>query len=68
MSAVTPPKKNRNEFHWYDRDLYKLMHLVENAFMDLKEWRGIETRYPKRTSSYLSAIQIRYIPLWSKLI
>ena len=68
MKAVIPPKKNRKVLRKYDKSLYKLRHLVENAFLDLKEWRGIATRYAKRASSYLAAVQIRCIFLWGKLI
>ena len=68
MESVIPPKKNRKVLRKYDRNLYKLRHLVENAFLDLKEWRGIATRYAKRASSYLAAVQIRCICLWCKII
>ena len=40
MTPVIPPKKNRKESRGYDEYLYKLRHLVENAFL-LKRWRGI---------------------------
>ena len=33
--------------------LYKLRHLVENAFLHLKRWRGIATRYAKNLSSFV---------------
>jgi ATP-dependent RNA circularization protein (DNA/RNA ligase family) len=36
MQAVIPPKKNRVLLRTYDKDLYKLHHLVENAFLHLK--------------------------------
>ncbi len=68
MESVIPPKKNRKVLRSYDKELYKLRHLVENAFLDLKEWRGIATRYAKRTSSYLAAVQIRCMFLWGNLI
>jgi transposase len=68
MKAVIPPKRNRKVLRKYDKNLYKLRHLVENAFLDLKEWRGIATRYTKRVASYLAAVQIRCIFLWGKLI
>ena len=48
----------------YDRYLYKIRHLVENAFLWLKRWRGIATRYAKNTSSFLSAVHIRCIAIW----
>jgi len=61
---VIPPKKNRREQREYDKYLYKLRHLVENAFLHLKRWRGIATRYAKNTSAFLDAVQIRCIALW----
>ena len=64
MNAVIPPKKNRVTQRPYDEDLYKLRHLVENAFLYLKRWRGIATRYAKNSKSFLAAAQIRRIALW----
>ena len=43
MNAVVLPKKNRTVQRTYDKDIYKLRHLVENAFLALKQWRGIAT-------------------------
>jgi transposase len=37
MKTVIPPKKNRKVKHDYDEHLYKLRHLVENAFLYLKQ-------------------------------
>jgi len=67
MEIVIPPKKNRIEQRYYDKDLYKLRHLVENAFLMLKQWRGIATRYAKNTDSFLAAVRIRAIFHWAKL-
>lgn len=67
MHPVIPPKKNRKEQREYDKDLYKLRHLVENAFLHLKRWRGIATRYAKNTASFLAAIHIRCIALWADI-
>ena len=64
MIVVIPSKKNRKKQRAYDEDLYKLRHLVENAFLKLKQWRGITTRYAKNSASFLAAIQIRCIVLW----
>ena len=55
MQVVIPPKKNRKVQRKYDEYLYKLRHLVENAALYLKRWRGIATRYAKNTSSFLAA-------------
>lgn len=65
MEPVIPPKKNRVVQREYDEELYKLRHLVENAFLHLKQWRGIATRYAKNTASFLAAIHIRCIALWT---
>ncbi|QOJ08993.1 IS5 family transposase [Nitrosomonas sp. H1_AOB3] len=68
MEAVIPPKKNRKIQRPYDKELYKLRHLVENAFLHLKRWRGIATRYAKNTSSFLAVVQIRCIALWADIL
>jgi transposase len=65
MQVVIPPKKNRKVQRSYDKHLYKLRHLVENAFLHLKRWRGIATRYAKNSKSFLAAVQIRCIALWA---
>ena len=67
IEAVIPPKKNRKAQRDYDRYLYKLRHLVENAFLHLKRWRGIATRYAKNTASFIAAVQIRCIAIWSNI-
>ena len=64
MQAQIPPRKHRKQQRVYDKYLYKLRHLVENAFRDLKEWRGIATRYAKRADSFLAAVHIRCLLLW----
>ena len=67
MTTVIPPRKNRKESRSYDEDIYKLRHRVENAFLHLKRWRGIATRYAKNTSSFLAAVHIRCIALWANI-
>ena len=64
MKAVIPPRSNRKEKREYDCHLYKQRHLVENAFLHLKRWRGIATRYAKRLDSFIAAVQIRCLTLW----
>jgi len=67
MQVVIPPKRNRKELREYDVYLYRLRHLVENAFLQLKGWRGIATRYAKNTASFLAAVHIRCIVIWAKI-
>jgi len=40
MQAVIPSRKNRKELREYDKHLYRQCHLVENAFLAIKQWRG----------------------------
>ncbi len=67
MTVVIPPRKNRKEMREYDEELYKLRHLVENAFLHLKRWRGVATRYAKNADSFLAAVHIRCIALWANI-
>jgi transposase len=67
MQPVIPPKKNRKKQRPYDTYLYQMRHLVENAFLQLKQWRGIATRYAKNTASFLAAVHIRCIAIWAKI-
>jgi transposase len=67
MAPEIPPRKHRKEPRDYDKSLYKLRHLVENAIRDLKEWRAIATRYAKRAASFLAFVQIRCAMLWAPI-
>jgi len=67
MEPVIPPKKNRKHPRLWDCDIYQLRHLIENAFLHLKRWRGIATRYAKNTQSFLAAVHIRCIALWTNI-
>ncbi|QDZ77299.1 hypothetical protein D0437_31905 [Bacillus cereus] len=68
MNPVIPPRKNRNEQREYDKHLYKLRHLVENAFLKLKKFRGIATRYTKTTAAFRGAVTLAAISLWLNLV
>jgi len=67
MEVIIPPKKNGKKQRHYDKEIYTLRHLVENAFLHLKRWRGIAKRYAKNSASFLAAVQIRCIALWSNI-
>jgi transposase len=66
MRAQIPPKANRKIQRLCDLYLYKQRRLVENAFLHLKGWRGVATRYAKNAASFLAAAQIRCLALWFK--
>ncbi len=67
MKVVIPPRKNRKVLRKYDKNAYKIRRLVENAFLHLKRWRGIATRYCKNLSSFLVALQIRCLAVWGNI-
>ena len=67
MKVVIPPRKNRKIQRKYDKKEYKIRRLVENAFLHLKRWRGVATRYCKNLSSFLAAVQIRCLAVWGNI-
>jgi transposase len=64
MEEVIPPRKSRKTPRSYDKYLYRYRHWVGNAFLQLRRWRGIVTRYAKRAESFLAAAQIKCLALW----
>ncbi|MCR4624007.1 MAG: IS5 family transposase [Alphaproteobacteria bacterium] len=68
MKVVIPPRKNRKIQRKYDKKVYKIRRLVENAFLHLKRWRGVATRYCKNLSSFLAAVQIRCLAVLGKYL
>jgi len=64
MAVVIPPRKNRSVQREYDEYLYRYRHLVENAFLKLKRWRGVATRYAKTLTAFLGAVNLVAIVLW----
>ena len=68
MVPVIPPKRSRKLPQEYDEVLYQARCLVENCFEQLKDWRGVATRYAKKSASYLAICQVRALALWAKII
>ena len=68
IEPVIPAKRNRKVLREHDAHLYRHRHLVENAFLWLKRWRGIATRYAKNTASFLAAAQIRCLAIWANIL
>ena len=68
MSVVIPSKKNRREQRDYDRHIYKIRHLVENAFLKLKRWRSVATRYAKTTTAFYGVVILASIMLWLRVV
>ncbi len=56
MNVVIQPRRSLKQTRDYDKALYRHPHLVENAFLQLKRWLDIATRYAKNTESFLAAV------------
>ena len=68
MRSVIPSRKSRKIQRYYDKNLYKARHLVENLFLKIKQWRGVACRYAENLSSFQAIITIAFIMVYSKLI
>jgi transposase len=65
MSVIIPRRKNSIKGNkGLDRHLYKLRHLVENAFARLKHYRAVATRYDKLARNYESIVSLACAFLW----
>jgi transposase len=64
MVVVIPPKRNRNVMRYHYKGIYKHRHKVENAFLKMKQWRGIATRYCKNVASFIAGVQICCLMVW----
>ncbi len=63
-----PRKKNatlsNNHMDWY---MYKIRHLVENAFAHLKHFRAIATRFDKLKHNFENSIALVFALKWLRL-
>ena len=48
----------------FDRTIYRLRNQVERLINQLKQFRGIATRYEKRAENYHTMLRIAAIVLW----
>ena len=53
-----PPKSNRRHPAEYDEESYRGRHIVENSFVDVKQFRGIATRYCKYAETFCAALHL----------
>ena len=56
--ATIPLKSNRVVQYEYDKASYRTRHLVENLFVDLKQFRSIATRHCKLADSFSAFISL----------
>jgi transposase len=65
MSVIIPIRKNSIKGNkGLDWHLYKLRHLVENAFARPKHYRAVATRYDKLARNYESILLLACAFLW----
>lgn len=68
IKANIPNRNNSLEgnqhMDWY---MYKLRHLVENAFAKLKQYRALATRYDKLAKMYENTVILACILIWLPL-
>ena len=63
--ANIPRKENSKAGNGHmDWCLYKYRHLVENAFLRIKRYRGIATRYDKLARNYASNVALAFVIMW----
>ena len=62
--VVIPPKFNRKSPRNFDKNIYKMRHLIENFFCKIKQFRAIATRYDKLDSTFLGAIYLTASVIW----
>ncbi|WP_286796283.1 transposase, partial [Psychrobacter sp. UBA6291] len=63
------PRKRNTQYSndHMDWDLYKVRHLVENAFAKLKQYRAVATRFDKLKQSYENTVALACAYIWLKL-
>ena len=63
--ANIPRKENSKTGNGHmDWCLYKYRHLVENAFLKIKKYRAIATRYDKLARNYASNVALAFVMVW----
>ena len=58
IMATIPSRINRKMPVWYDPTRYRTRHLIENFFSDIKQFRGVATRYCKLAESYAAFVKM----------
>lgn len=58
IEPVIPPRTLWRDAPDYDAEAYKARHLVENAFADFKQFRGVATRYCKLALTFEAMVEL----------
>ncbi len=49
-----------------DTESYRGRNVVERRFCDLKQWRGLATRYDKHAITYRAAVSLNAVVTWTR--
>ncbi|OJG06994.1 Transposase DDE domain protein [Pseudonocardia autotrophica] len=52
----------------FDRDDYRGRNVVERGFCEVKQWRGLATRYDKLTLTYRGGVVLKTIVTWLRAL
>ncbi len=61
ITPCIPSSRSRKVPFFYDKNIYRQRHRVENLFAKLKDWRRIATRYDRHAQNYLSGLALAAI-------
>ena len=62
--ANIPPRVIRKDVFSFSPWVYRQRNLVERFFNRIKQFRGIATRYDRRSDNYLAALKLAAIRIW----
>ncbi|KAA1003573.1 transposase, partial [Pseudonocardia sp. EV170527-09] len=52
----------------FDRNDYRGRNVVERGFCDLKQWRGLATRYDKLALTFRGGVVLKAIVTWLRAL
>ena len=64
--VIIPPKRNRKVQRFYDKEIYKERHKIENLFGFLKHYRRLFARFDKLKSIFTSFLHFVATLQWLK--
>lgn len=50
----------------FDAQTYRGRNVIERSYCDLKQWRGLATRYDKHACTYRAAVVLNAVIAWTK--
>src|SRR6056297_2885228 len=62
--ANIPPRSIRKQSFPFSRWVYRQRNLVERFFNRIKQFRGLATRYDRRSDNFLAALKLVSIRIW----